>query len=149
MRNHDIIIASGTPTDEKLVIQGGDEIFVNVYDTVSWSIKSGSNVDSFKIRKKRWSPKIFREDDPIDFGRKLDRQVKCDASDKIYSYSIHWKVENHQGHPYIYDPKITVMPTGFASNKLLITLFSVFSVLFAFFLGLFSIQLLRRKKNRK
>ncbi len=112
--------------------------------TIKWKIKDTSNVTSIlNIQLKDNTTDIFSrlpyKDD--EDGRKWKAEIDEDADDYAEcEYSITWLGDD--GKTNTHDPKITVMPSGFAPLKLLIALVTIF-------LGFFSWQLLRRKINRK
>jgi len=108
MANHDIIIIDSKRGNDYLKLKDGDEIMIDVEDTVTWSINT-SDVASFKIKKKHFLIReIFTDAPSQDYGTSLQRQVKSDVFDRRYKYSIVWKDKDWEKHTY--DPIISINP---------------------------------------
>ncbi|HMG93810.1 MAG TPA: hypothetical protein VK589_27315 [Chryseolinea sp.] len=78
---------------------------------VTWSIREGANVKSFRISKKGSSMNVFRWFDgpPSLLYRKSGKGLLDNYDNDVeYEYWIHWKDENGDKHHF--DPKIAIKP---------------------------------------
>ncbi len=142
-----IFIKHGNTNTHELSLYPMGTVGVDKWKRVVWSIDPDANVDKFKIVKKDDSAEIFWDLDPppSNHTKEGGGRVHGLARDNaVYEYSIHWRHKGQANHEpdHIFDPKITVNPSGFSPFKLLIAIVAII-------LGFFSLQLLRRKMNRK
>jgi len=78
---------------------------------VTWSIRDGSNVKSYRISKKDRSTNVFKWFDgpPSWFYRKSGKgRLDNYENDIEYEYWIHWK--DKDGNKHHFDPKIAIRP---------------------------------------
>ncbi len=147
MPNQTINITGGDISTGTLTLSDGGRTVVRTKwrkRKVSWE-KEGNMITSFLIvGKTTYNP--FEEPIPTEHDTKVKLKVDKCKGEIEWEYSIYWrhKGQDNDEADHIFDPKISINPSGFlpSPQKLL-------AAVVAIIVALFSWQLFRRKMHRK
>lgn len=138
-----IVIVRGDPVTGKLKFDPDTEIiYVYKFFRAKWSVKEGSNVDSFWIEPKGKND-IFIDNPPNKPCKKGNARVSPFTHDnEEYDYAIHWaEKDNNPNSIYLkHDPKIAVKPSF--SSPIQILLAFILSLA-----GVYAINAYRKTRN--
>ena len=145
----EIVIVSGDPSTEKLVLHPSDTVWVEKGQKVNWSITDDSNVGSFRIKKKKGSKQIFTllDHPPAHQTRRGGGRVDWLAKDnEVYDYSIFWKLDpnDEKEKEKEFDPKLAVMPSLAPSDMTMLIAGVAMTAL-----GIIAMQFWFRSQRRK
>jgi hypothetical protein len=120
--------------------------FAKTDEEVHWIVATNqvSYINAIKWKPIAGSTDVFSSNPPSPLNNQKKNWkgiVNSNANFSVYVYGIEWKKPDDATLKN-FDPIISVNPTGFNPEKLLIALVSVL-------LGLFTLKLLRTKRNKK